>query len=121
MQTKEQKRAAYALEAISGKFDGRVDEKTANFIVGVPTMVLANGVGQTMAFLLSKKDEAKHRKTFEVLREWLSLEVPGLRGPSEMAFLKNFSALEQNQYLRAQREAVALLQWLNRYARAFQE
>ncbi|WP_353805649.1 type III-B CRISPR module-associated protein Cmr5, partial [Desulfobacter sp.] len=45
MQTKEQKRSQFALEQISRHFNDRVDPETANFIVGMPTMILTNGLG----------------------------------------------------------------------------
>jgi len=120
MQTKEQKRSAFALEQIEKVFRLPVDKETANFVVGVPTMVLANGLGQTMAFLLSKQKD-QHTKTFRVIRQWLEQEVPSLKTVSDLDFLKSFSGLDQNKYLLAQQEALALLQWLKRYVRAFEK
>jgi CRISPR-associated protein Cmr5 len=121
MQTKEQQRAAFALMQIEEQFDNRVDEKTANFIVGTPTMILCNGLGQTMAFLLSKKKEPKQKAVFDFVRAWLEKEKPHLAALSDMEFLKKFTALSQADYLDSQRESLAVLQWLKRYARAFQE
>ena len=54
MQTKEQERAAFALKQITNIFGIPVAKDDANFVVGVPTMILTNGLGQTMAFLLAK-------------------------------------------------------------------
>lgn len=120
MQTKEQKRSAFALEQIEKVFRLPVDKETANFVVGVPTMVLANGLGQTLAFLLSKQKD-QHTKTFRVIRQWLEQEVPSLKTGSDLDFLKSFAVLDQNKYLLAQQEALALLQWLKRYVRAFEK
>mgnify|MGYP001203926976 CR=1 FL=1 len=120
MQTKEQKRSAFALEQIEKVFRLPVDKETANFVVGVPTMVLANGLGQTLAFLLSKQKD-QHTKTFRVIRQWLEQEVPSLKTVSDLDFLKSFASLDQNKYLLAQQEALALLQWLKRYVRAFEK
>jgi CRISPR type III-B/RAMP module-associated protein Cmr5 len=36
-----------------------VVKETANFIVEMPTMILTNGLGQTLAFLLTKKEKEK--------------------------------------------------------------
>lgn len=121
MQTKEQKRSAFALEQISKVFRGQVDEKTANFIVGVPTMILSNGLAQTMAFLLSKKKDTKYKDTFDVIKTWLTQEFPALKNQPEIEFLLSFSELKQDQYLQAQQEALAMLQWLKRYVRAFEK
>lgn len=122
MQTKEQKRSQFALEQITAHFNDQVDEETANFIVGAPTMILTNGLGQSMAFLLSKKDrQDKYGQVFAIIRTWLEQDFKELNQPSEMEFLKQFSMLDQSVYLTAQREALAVLQWLKRYARAFQQ
>ena len=56
-QTVQQQRAAFALNEISKiaeKNKGKISAELASFIVGMPTMILANGIGQTFAFLLSK-------------------------------------------------------------------
>lgn len=123
MQTKEQKRSEFALSQIQLKFNGQVDGDTATFFVGMPTMVLTNGIGQSMAFLLSKKKKEQHARTFEILKTWLSLEVSELAVNAQnnnMQFLKNFALIDQQKYLTAQKEALAMLNWLKRYARAFE-
>ena len=122
MQTKEQKRSQFALEQISRHFNDRVDPETANFIVGMPTMILTNGLGQSMAFLLSKGDrQSKYGRVFDIISTWLQQDIQELAAPSEMEFLKQFSRLDQGVYLTAQQETLAVLQWLKRYARAFQQ
>ena len=122
MQTKEQKRSQFALEQITAHFQDRVDEETANFIVGMPTMILTNGLGQSMAFLLSKKDpQGKYGRVFDIIRTWLEQDFQALCAPSKMEFLRQFSKLDQSVYLTAQKETLAVLQWLKRYARAFQQ
>lgn len=120
MQTKEQKRSAFALVQVEKVFGIPVDKETANFVVGVPTMVLANGLGQTLAFLLSKQKD-QHTKTFSVVRKWLEQEVTSLKGRTDLEFLQSFAALDQAVYLQAQQETLALLQWLKRYVRAFEK
>lgn len=115
--TKEQQRSAFALQRTGAE----ISSEHANFIVGTPTMILTNGIAQTMAFLLSKRDE-KTMRVFNILKEWLSLEIGALQGNgNDQQFLTRFAGLEQNDYLRAQQESLALLQWLKRYARAFEE
>jgi CRISPR-associated protein Cmr5 len=124
MQSKQQKRADFALKSLESLpgIGGGIDEKTANFIVGTPTMILTNGIGQTLAFLLSKKT-GKEKQVYDVLKEWLHQEMPdcfGQAGNSDIDFLRAFNRMSQEDYLRAQREALRLLEWLKRYARAFQ-
>lgn len=122
--TKEQQRSAFALEKIREFGVNGVPKEDANFIVGTPTMILTNGIAQTMAFLLSKQKQdsvVKEIKVFRILKAWLSQEIEALSdNGNDQQFLARFAALEQNDYLRAQQESLALLQWLKRYARAFE-
>jgi len=128
MQTKEQKRSAFALKQVEDSFGIPVEKDAANFVVGVPTMVLANGLGQTLAFLLSKqkkdgKKEKKdhHKMTFNVMQQWLGQDIPALNVATDFEFLQRVAGLDQKTYLQAQREALAMLQWLKRYVRAFEK
>ena len=121
MQTKEQNRSRFALEMISEHFSqGGVDKESANFIVGIPTMILTNGIAQTLAFLLSNKTKEKQYLVLKIVRTWLEQEIAGLHAKTEMGFLQNFTHLQSGDYLKAQREALAMLHWLKRYARAFE-
>lgn len=121
MQTKEQKRSQFALDMVNQHFpQGSVDKESANFMVGVPTMILTNGLAQTLAFLLSNKTKPKQFLVFKVIRSWLEKEIPALQARDEMDFLSRFARLDQGNYLTAQREALAMLHWLKRYARAFE-
>lgn len=121
MATKEQQRSAFALENISDFGAQGVPKEDANFIVGTPTMIMTNGIAQVMAFLLSKqKPDCKEVRVFRILKRWLEQEIPGLSDGNDRQFLAQFAGLNQNDYLRAQQESLALLQWLKRYARAFE-
>lgn len=118
MITKEQKRSEFALAQIE-KFKA-VDSELANFIVGTPTMMMTNGLGQTLAFLLSKKKD-KFGTVYNSIKEWLMRELPYLKAGSETEFLKSIATMDAEQYLRAQQEALMMLSWLKRYARAFEK
>lgn len=122
MQTIQQKRAAFALDAISEINGGKIDKELAQFIIGVPTMILTNGVGQTLAFLLAKKKD-KMGKVFGIMKKWLEQQMPYAfpANAQDIAFLKKFNQLSQSEYLKAQHECLRLFEWLKRYARAFCE
>ena len=89
-QTKQQKRAAFALKQIKNFKDTKKDDKEfhdlANFIVGMPNMILSNGLGQTLAFLLTKKD--KQKKTFFIIKEWLESSDNSFFSTKESVALK---------------------------------
>lgn len=121
MPTKEQERSAFALRMIQREFqNGCVDKDTANFIVGAPTMILTNGIAQTLAFLLSNRTKPKQYLVFRVIREWLQGQINNLRADTEILFLQRFAGLDHQDYQKAQNEALAMLQWFKRYARAFE-
>ena len=127
MISKEQKRSDFALESLALLEEIQPVEKDfANFIVGTPTMILENGFAQTMAFLLSKCDKNsdrqltnKHYFTFQAIAGW-SHEINEAIPVNDRGFFGAVSGLEQHEYLRLQEEALKMLQWLKRYARAFQ-
>ena len=126
IQTKQQKRAAFALKQVRNFKGTQGNDKEfhelANFIVGVPNMILSNGLGQTLAFLLTKKD--KQKKTFSVIKDWLEdISNPFFtsKANTEMDFLTKFTTVDQKTYLSMQDEALRLVEWLKRYARAFDD
>jgi len=128
MISKEQKRSDFALKQLKDTFSNggnlTIKKELANFIVGAPTMILQNGFGQTMAFLLSKcksqVDNDKHFFTFKTIARWSKRVNPQV-SPEKSDFFEAVSSLEQADYLKLQGEALKMLQWLKRYARAFQE
>ncbi len=128
MISKEQKRSNYALkqlQAFGGSGSPAVPKDVASFIVGTPTMILQNGLGQTMAFLLAKCDGTiqasnKHYFTFQAIIGW-SNAVNSNIPCDHMGFFNAVSNLHQSEYLTLQEEALKMLQWLKRYARAFQQ
>ena len=127
--TKQQKRAKFALEKIS-EFKGadgheglspKDFHELANFIVSMPNMVLSNGLGQTLVYLLTKKD--KQRKAFNIIKEWILRPENKfeLVSGNDMDFLQSISEIDPKKYLEIQNETLRLMEWLKRYARAFDE
>jgi len=133
MRTLGQKRAEYALGkvlAIPG--DKKKDFKS--FSAGAPSMILQNGFGQALAFWLAKgtdknlkiKEEDKHVVLFDMIWQWLSYEkndvknefVEKDKAKTRTDFIRQLSGMDQNKYLAAQKESLALLEWVKRYANA---
>ena len=109
-----QQRAAYCLGKLDKISCKREDFKP--FSAGLPAMILQNGFGQTLAFLLAK-GKTHHTAGFEIISDWLiqrNLLLPG----SKLEILKQISSMEQVKYLQAQKETLAMLEWLKRYANA---
>ena len=122
MENIQQERAKFAIEQLEKISSNQViDKDIATFIVGMPNMILSNGIGQTMAFLLAKND--KEKKVYRILKNWICKKYAnlGFIDKSDMDFIKTFCTLKQDKYLEIQRECLRLCEWLKRYARAFQE
>lgn len=122
MENIQQERAKFAIEQLEKISSNQViDKDTATFIVGTPNMILSNGIGQTLAFLLAKTD--KEKKVYRILKNWICKKYAnlGFTDKSDMDFIKTFCTLKQDKYLEIQRESLRLCEWLKRYARAFQE
>lgn len=122
MENIQQERAKFAIEQLEKISSNQViDKDTATFIVGTPNMILSNGIGQTLAFLLAKTD--KEKKVYRILKNWICKKYAnlGFTDKSDMDFIKTFCTLKQDKYLEIQRECLRLCEWLKRYARAFQE
>jgi len=126
MRTMAQKRAEFALKKVLLV----QDKDFKSFSAGTPSMILQNGFGQTLAFWLAKgtkdgklKDHDKHIEMFDMVKDWLSLK----KGDVDNCFVNEtdrtklimeLSTMDQRSYLAAQKETLALLEWVKRFANA---
>jgi CRISPR-associated protein Cmr5 len=105
---------------------------------GLPSMILQNGFGQTLAFLAAKgsdtekekvgdttykkikfKKKDKHYIAFNIITCWLKEKeiLPATESEKDLLLFVG-QTMQQTEYLRAQRETLAMLEWLKRYANA---
>jgi CRISPR-associated protein Cmr5 len=121
-----QQRAAFALEQLEKLSCTRKDFK--NFSAGLPSMILQNGFGQALAFLAAKgskeqsgrilfKKDDKNFVALKIILAWL-VDRKLLESGEEKEQIIQISTMKQRTYLRAQRETLAMLEWLKRYANA---
>ena len=126
MRTLGQKRAEFAISRvleITQNMDEKKKKEFRSFSAGTPSMILQNGFGQTLAFWLSKRSD-KHLAIFDMIVEWLSYDngkdirntFATKKGRKE--FMKELSEMDQSEYLTAQKETLALLEWIKRFANA---
>jgi CRISPR-associated protein Cmr5 len=78
-----------------------------------------------MAFLLAKcpgeqHPGNKHYFTFNAIAQWIQ-QINKKISTEPMDFFNTVSNLDQQDYLTLQDEALKMLQWLKRYAKAFQQ
>lgn len=116
-----QKRAKFALQEVLA-LGNALNKDFKSFVAGVPSIILQNGFGQTLVFILAKaKDRDKHKIVFDIIRKWFNHTENPFKFPSnsEKDFLEKISGCDQQKYLELQQETMALLEWVKRYAGAF--
>ena len=114
-----QQRAQFCLEQLK-KLDTAIRKDFKPFTAGLPAMILQNGFGQALAFLVAKSSDDgldKHKAAFQIMTAWLK-QRGLLTGNSAGEYLENIALMDQRDYLHAQRETLAMLEWLKRYANA---
>lgn len=124
-QTLAQRRAASALANIEGlRRQGKESYgRYKSYVKALPANILMGGLGQAVATVRSRQDKQRgYRELYEHLSSWLC-------GPDEDApyrghpggLLKAIVERDQDDYVRAQAEAMAYLEWLRKFAEAFLE
>ncbi|QTA80262.1 Putative CRISPR type III-B/RAMP module RAMP protein Cmr5 [Desulfonema limicola] len=129
VQTIEQKRSAkaYFLVQEVAKKDAAVQEKYKTCAKNFPSMVLTNGLLQSLSFLLSKKaDEEKgYSLVAEHVRTWIETAInDGLLNKPEQSYsvssvgemIRWLSSLDVRNYLTATHEVISFTPWLKRFA-----
>jgi CRISPR-associated protein Cmr5 len=145
-----QQRARYALEKIEAVKKEPYAAAYGRLVRRLPAMVLHNGLGQALAFLLSddkggingRLEAGRWRLPKETasasgwlywhLEEWLcgepdenhprrvySKTPTNEKGVWQNQLITQLMDSDRNCYLQAQQEALALLQWMRRFADAF--
>jgi CRISPR-associated protein Cmr5 len=120
IQTLAQKRAKHALDQIEGmkpKDDGHL----CAHIAGFPAMILMSGFGQACAFYLSKGNTTNGKLMklpYLALESWLtSTHRPYSVHPGQLMY--GITQSDSATYRLAEAEALAYLDWLKKFAKAF--
>ena len=114
MQTLDQQRARAAWEATEA---ATVNKEYVSLCSGAPVLILTNGLGPALAFLLAKAEgeEGHHLRLANALGAWVLRRAPDAdkngRGLMRAITLANIPT-----YRRYTTEALAYLNWLKRFA-----
>jgi CRISPR-associated protein Cmr5 len=118
-------RAKHALDAIEN-LPGRTPREVGNYrgyVEALPANILKSGLGQALAMERAGADKDKgHRLLFGHMQDWLTTGWPNSpyrEGPDRL--LRAIVDGGQPDYVRAQAEALAYLEWLKKFAVAFLE
>lgn len=113
MRALEQERANHAWKCIDEVRNQSFASDYRSLAVKTPSLILTNGLGQTLAFLQAKgKDE--HNMLYKHISDWLKQQLKLNDDLLEWIVEKATS----QQYRLATMEALALLQCLKRFAEA---
>lgn len=117
----EQGRAEFAFDC--AKEGVKENPKYKSYVKKVPAMIQTNGLGATLAFILSKSDETTeegkaYRLIYNKIKEWL-LKSP-IRDEivinEEDELVQHIISLSSHQYRIATMEVLAFFHWLRRFA-----
>ena len=107
----EQERAKSALEW-AGKGVSKEALSAAN---GLPAMILINGLGQAAVFYKGRGGDFKN--LYSLLSNWLCQKGKPYEGKDNL--LVGITSEDSKKYRAAQVEALAYLQWVKKFAKAY--
>jgi len=117
LRTLEQERAKHAWDCVQEVKDKPFAGNYRTIAVKVPSLIVTNGLGQTLAFLKAKgKGDPgnEHEVLYRHLADWVGRKVHA--DGDLLSWLVNTATSQQ--YRLATMEALALLQWFKRFAEA---
>jgi len=125
-QTLGQKRAAHALEAIKRLEKEKNYGNFGSYVQRLPATIVMNGLGQAMAGELAAArlvkgekmslDEKAHKILFDCVESWLYKSNVYTK---ENGLMEAIVKSSQEDYVRAQAEALAYLDWLKKFSQAY--
>jgi CRISPR-associated protein Cmr5 len=132
-QTIQQQRAKYALKFVSDltkehNFNKEQQKNFISYASSLPAMIHTNGLGQAMAFHKAKgsnkelKVETDDKKRsynalYKIVSDWLC-QAPQIYQMHDNV-LKGIAEENMQSYQLAQVEALALMSWVKKFAKAF--
>ena len=116
-QTLQQQRAKHALEQVQAALNGGVNRKEfKSYASNLPAMIQMNGLGQAAAFYFSQGET--YRKLYDILSGWLTQADQPYAGKEHL--LAGITQQDMHAYRVAQAEALLLLDWVKRFAKAYE-
>lgn len=115
----EQDRAEFALRQIEAAKHslGDIPKEIRRHLNGLPALIRMNGLGQALAFFRMKGEGSSHWHIYNIVGEWLcATNSKGRIFTEHSDVLKAITRSDVQHYMAAQNEALALLEWLKKFA-----
>jgi len=125
LQTISQQRGQHALTQIQAYIKNHAaqhekQKELLSYINSMGPMILMSGFGQTCAFYRSNKKE-EHQSALGMLADWLESGDRIYAHGGKERLMEKIVAGNASDYQLAQAEALAYLDWLKKFAKAFLE
>jgi CRISPR-associated protein, Cmr5 family len=131
MKTLEQERSNYAFECISRikeKKDKNFEKDASSLIAKLGTLILTNGLGNTLAFLFSKAKD-HHLETIVIISNWLyklegrkeEIKKDNVQQKIDQIMKKFVLDVDVEKYMYYTDETLRLINWLRRFSDAMLE
>jgi len=117
--TLEQQRARAAWEAVEKVKKEKHRGKYRSLARNLPSLILSNGLGTTLAFIKSK-GSAEHTAIYDHLQQWLTHWIRSWLSNTTAQDILQWIVTESTSetYRLVTTEALAFAQWLKRFAEA---
>ncbi len=119
--TIQQQRAKFALERIQKlpvKLKQKEQTEFISYASSLPAMIHMNGLGQAMAFCKVKgKDRESYAQLYQLVSDWLIERGQPYAG--QKSVLDGITQCDMQHYQLAQAEALVLMSWVKKFAKAF--
>lgn len=119
--TRDQRRAQHALQKVRS-VPGELQSDYQSYAKRLPANIVINGLGQACAMLLAQAkrkpaEKDAHRLLYNHLQEWLCVKQAVY--PKQADLVEAVIESSQREYIRAQAEALAYLEWLKKFVQAY--
>lgn len=121
LRSMDQERAEFALTKIQNTAIGpeAVQVEVRRYLNGLPALIRMNGLGQALAFYRMKGNGSSHELIYRMVGDWLcSANSKGRVFTQDADVLTAITRSDIHHYMAAQNEALALLEWLKKFALA---
>lgn len=120
LRSMDQERAEFALKKIQEVLKAPAHKvEVRRYLNNLPALIRMNGLGQALAFFRMKNESTAHQAIYRMVGAWLCDADSKGRIFSKNPDPDALTAITQSDmahYMAAQNEALALLQWLKKFA-----
>lgn len=120
LRSMDQERAEFALTKIQAILGGPGTShkvEVRRYLNNLPAFIRMNGLGQALAFFRMKGEGTAHNTIYRMVGSWLcDVSSKGRIFSESTDVLSAITQSDMAHYMAAQNEALALLQWLKKFA-----